>query len=431
MPKIEPAVAGFLTVVVALLLLGDLPAGAQWVGSEFQVNSNLSSSPGYAAVAGAADGSFVVVWHEYVTQDKVRDVIARRFDGDGIPLGLEFRVNTYTTGDQDYPAIAMRSDGGFVVVWTSLGQDGYGAGIFGQRFSLTGAPEGKEFLVNSTTSGHQGAPDVAMDEEGRFVVVWSGDSASTGEIYGQRYASDGSSIGGQFLANTYTSGLQADAAIAMGESGDFLISWVGEDAWSEGVFVRVFDDSGNPVGDEQQVNVYTPDAQKLPDVAHSGAAGFLVVWHSAEQDGFSGGIFGRWIGADGVPVGGELQVNTFTDADQTRPAIAAEDGGGVIVVWDDDTSTGSPREVLAQRFDPDGNVLGSEFRVNTEILGYQKAAAVGRRGPGEFVVAWESAYLEGPDLFGQRLSLALFSDDLEIGSTCRWSASVGSASSCP
>ncbi len=41
-----------------------------------------------------------------------------------IPEGPEFQVNTYTTGDQESPDVAMDGAGNFIVVWQSYGQDG-------------------------------------------------------------------------------------------------------------------------------------------------------------------------------------------------------------------------------------------------------------------------------------------------------------------
>ncbi len=35
----------------------------------------------------------------------------------GLPLGNEFQVNTYTTSGQKYPSVATDSSGNFVVVW--------------------------------------------------------------------------------------------------------------------------------------------------------------------------------------------------------------------------------------------------------------------------------------------------------------------------
>jgi len=54
----------------------------------------------------------------------------------GNPLGPEFRVNTYTTSYQSWPAVASDSSGNFVVVWESNFQDGSNSGVFGQRYNM-------------------------------------------------------------------------------------------------------------------------------------------------------------------------------------------------------------------------------------------------------------------------------------------------------
>jgi hypothetical protein len=50
-------------------------------------------------------------------------------------VGSEFLVNTYTTGSQDDPSVAMTRSGDFVVAWDGApGQDGSGYGVFAQRY---------------------------------------------------------------------------------------------------------------------------------------------------------------------------------------------------------------------------------------------------------------------------------------------------------
>ena len=73
--------------------------------------------------------------------------------------------------------IAMADDGSFVAVWQSGGNlDGNGEGIFAQRFDANGVTLGDEFLVNTTTTGNQTAPAIAMSgATGDFVVVWQDD----------------------------------------------------------------------------------------------------------------------------------------------------------------------------------------------------------------------------------------------------------------
>ena len=103
--------------------------------------------------------------------------MARRYSSSGSPLGDEFQVNSYSTAGQVTPAVAMDNAGRFVVVWASLGQDGSGYGIFGQRYASDGTPLGGEFRVNTYTPGSQVHPSVDMTPEGHFVVALFGKEA--------------------------------------------------------------------------------------------------------------------------------------------------------------------------------------------------------------------------------------------------------------
>ncbi|GAB1459274.1 hypothetical protein MASR2M50_10480 [Thauera sp.] len=72
----------------------------------------------------------------------------------------EFRVNTATSGAQYEPAVAMLEGGGFVVTWRSDNQDGSGAGVYAQRYAADGSALGGEFRVNESIDGSQYQPDV-------------------------------------------------------------------------------------------------------------------------------------------------------------------------------------------------------------------------------------------------------------------------------
>jgi hypothetical protein len=87
------------------------------------------------------------------------------------PTGPEFLVNNTTTlSFQRSAATAMDADGDFVVVWES--PDGDAGGVYAQRFNAAGVAQGGEFLVNTFTTGWQSSPAVAMDADGDFVVAW-------------------------------------------------------------------------------------------------------------------------------------------------------------------------------------------------------------------------------------------------------------------
>src|SRR5688572_9614018 len=78
-------------------------------------------------------------------------------------VGPEFRPNSPSGIVLNTPAVAMDADGDFVVVWTSglvtisleVTQDGDEHGVFGQRFSRDGLRLGSEFQINTYTTGAQ------------------------------------------------------------------------------------------------------------------------------------------------------------------------------------------------------------------------------------------------------------------------------------
>ena len=58
----------------------------------------------------------------------------------GVPIGPEFRVNTFTTSSQGAASVSADPEARFVVVWQSNGQDGSGFGAFASVTSSRAFP---------------------------------------------------------------------------------------------------------------------------------------------------------------------------------------------------------------------------------------------------------------------------------------------------
>ena len=168
------------------------------------------------------------------------------------PVGNEFQINTYTTGAQASPAIASSAAGDYVAVWSSAGQDGGGDGVYAQRYNPAGAAQGSEFRVNTYTTGDQTAPTVAMDALGDFVVSWQSNGQDGGGegIYAQLYNSAGVAQGSEFRVNTYTTSDQTTPKAAMDSGGDFAITWEsnGQDGNLQGIFAQRYNAAGSAQG---------------------------------------------------------------------------------------------------------------------------------------------------------------------------------------
>jgi hypothetical protein len=386
------------------------------VGGEFQVNSFTTGVQIYAEIAMDGDGDFVVVWSSDALDGSDKGVFLQRFDSAGDPLGTELQVNSHATALQTYPAVAMQPGGDFVVVWHSFGQDGYGYGIFGRRFSSSGAFLGVEFQVNSVTTGYEGYPAIAADADGDFVVSWHGWGAEYSyEVFARRFDSAGNAQGDEFQVNTHTADDQYRTELAMSSGGAFIIVWdsnrqdsPGYPINNRGVFGQRFDSNGAPQGTEFQVNTYTMYNQHFPRVAADDLGGFVVTWHSLAQDGQNRGIFAQRFDSAGAALGAEFQVNIYTYNAQSLPRIAAEGDGDFIVVWSSGGQDGDIFGAFARRFDSSGVPQTGDVQINTYTTGGQTSPAVATDGAGNYVVAWESLHQDGDHLgIFARLGVAL------------------------
>jgi hypothetical protein len=331
----------------------------------------------------------------------------------------EFQINTYTTGRQDSPSVAVQTNGDFVVVWRSEGSNGTDTDDYsmqGQRFDAAGMPVGGEFQVNSYTTGYQGntvSSSVSGLGDGRFVVVWTSDGSygndtDSGSIQAQRFDTAGMRVGAQFQVNTYTTDYQFFASVAIAAGGDFVVVWASDgsgDTDTSGLSIQGqrFDVDGIEIGGEFQINTHTPFKQNLPEVALNSKGDFVVVWESVgssdtDTDGYS--IQGQRFDAAGGELGAQFQVNTITGSDQRIPKVAVEPEGDFVVIWESDRSSGtddSLKSVQGQRYDAKGAPVGEEFQVNTYTTSHQRFPSVAIETNGDFIVAWESFGSTGGD----------------------------------
>jgi Ca2+-binding RTX toxin-like protein len=327
-------------------------------GSEFLVNTSIADTL-FPHIAALADGGFVITWTAYGQDGSGYGIYAQRYDAVGSVQGDEFLVNTTTDSDQYELTVTALADGGFVIAWTSFGQDGSGYGIYAQRYDGLGAVRGGEFLVNTTTASAQVNPTIAALADGGFVIAWTayGQDGSGNGIYAQRYDGLGAAQGGEFLVNTTTASEQVNPTIAALADGGFVIAWTayGQDGSGYGIYAQRYDGSGAAQGGEFLVNSTATSDQHGPAITALADGGFVIAWTSVFQDGNGEGIYAQAYDGSGVAKGGEFLINTFTDNDQFEPTIAAHAEGGFVIAWTSNGQDGDNLGVYASAFLPENN----------------------------------------------------------------------------
>ena len=113
----------------------------------------------------------------------------RRFDADCQPAGPETQVNQFDEGIQDLPEIGLDGDGHYVIVWQSFPEDFEQQGIYGRRMTLAGEFLGDEFAIHQEIEAYQDFPTVSGLPDGGFIVTWesAGQDESGFGIYARRF----------------------------------------------------------------------------------------------------------------------------------------------------------------------------------------------------------------------------------------------------
>jgi uncharacterized delta-60 repeat protein/CSLREA domain-containing protein len=362
------------------------PLGGEVLVNGTAAGQQTSGGTGAGSVAMDLAGNYVVVYTD--TDSNSGDVFYRRFDSTGTAIGSAVRVNSTTTDAQGNARVAMASNGTFVVTWTSNLQDGSGTGIYARRFAADGTALAGEFRVNTTLTGNQSEPTIAMSASGAFVIGWiSSDGSGTG-IRGQRYDAAGVAQGGELAVNVATSLAQSAPIALMADTGTFGFVWQGLQSGSSDIYLRGYSATGTP-GSEIQINQTTVGAQQAVSASTDEAGNVVVVWSSAGQDpDGSEGIYARRYNSAGVPQGNEFRVNTTTAAAQTAPVVSMDSDGEFVVAWTSDSQDGSGLGVYLQRFDANGIRIGSETLATTTTSGSQAVTGVAYVGT-RLAVAWD------------------------------------------
>jgi len=205
--------------------------------------------------------------------------------------------------------------------------------------------------------------------------------------------------GSERLVNTQTSGAQSDAAIAGLGSGGHVIVWAdfsrsSEDTSRAALKARFYDADGRPLGAEVQVNTQTLDNQWRAEVTRLEGGGCVIVWQDESEtlgDASGASIKAQLFTDQGVRLGGEFLVNASTAADQLAPQVAGLADGGFVVTWTDLSHAGgdaSGSGVKARLFDSAGRAMGGDFVVNSQTAASQSKPAVSALAGGGFAVTW-------------------------------------------
>lgn len=269
------------------------------------------------------------------------------------------------------------------------------------------------FAINTTTRSYQNNAAITTLSDGRFVVVFSDQSRTSGDrdqsaVRGQIFNEDGTKSGSEFLVNTTTALSQYSPSVTALAKGKFVVSFTdgsvtGGDTSGNAIRAQMFNSDGTKSGSETLVNTTTANGQEDSVVQGLSNGKYVVAW---KDYSYSGGdtsgsaIRAQVFKANGTKSGGEILVNTTTTGDQNQPTIAAlKDGKFAISFHDISRSAGDTSDwaVRNQVFDAAGKKIGAETLVNTSTYSSQGNPQSVGLSNGRFVVVFDDYSQTGQD----------------------------------
>jgi hypothetical protein len=183
--------------------------------------------------------------------------------------------------------------------------------------------------------------------------------------------------------------------IAALEDGGFVVTWAadnsadGRDSSGYGIFGQRYDASGNEVGGSFQVNSTETNDQINPDVVGLSDGGYVVVWETENHNETSREIYAQRFDENGNKVGSETLVNDVIEGEQSSPTITSLTHGGYVVSWQGENSEGDT-DIFIRVFNQHGQMISSEVMANTLTNDMQELPQITTLENGNFVVVWQS-----------------------------------------
>ena len=299
---------------------------------EFRMNDKTGNIRSVEAVQ-LGGGKFVVCWSRK-TGPAGWHIRCRLWGEDATPLTMEIPIKDVTANaatEVPEPTVGALADGSFVVLWNDyVGATGTN-NIVGHRYSHDGDPVGNEFSVNSLPAASMGATTVAGLDDGSFVAVWEYFDAAPGfpesGVYARQFSSSAIPAGPEVPVNVANGDLfEADAnpnMLAVPGAG-FYVTWTQKIAGQWSIMGREFG-PGLSGMTEETLNTPSANKQDQSKLGKLGATGIMVNWlqYSGSSDT---DVIGRLMPAR--VLAGSQEIVVAEGLEEVEPANFTVDGVG-------------------------------------------------------------------------------------------------------
>lgn len=297
------------------LLLLCIAGLCQWNGNP-AVNSavcNVKNGQRYPQAIPDGNGGAFVCWQDARAGGYYSNIYAQHFDKNGVKLWAKNGLAVDTGNYSDHPRIATDGNGGIIVAWAdhrnATGTHNQESDIFAQRVNAAGKLQwvGNGVAVDSNADV-KARIGIVSDGNGGVYLAWDefyNNQANL--IFGQHVRGDGSLAWGTLQYATrlcyITSYYAYEPQLVTDGKGGMIVTWFDDRDGTDNIYAQHYDSLANRKWDYNDLVVCQADYdQQFPGIISDNGGGAIIVWND-NRTGFSGptyDVYAQKINAAGV-----------------------------------------------------------------------------------------------------------------------------------
>ncbi len=309
------------------------------------------------------------------------DIHCQIFDSTLTPITDIIKIDGNDIDTARYQAIAIKDS-----VWFVVFQNGINA-IYLQRVKTNGELIGNNIHISEPICRGNNNATIAVTGQ-YFIITWSRNLVgSIYDIMCQKVSADGNLTGNNYVVSDDRGGdPQYFASVAAHGNYDFFIVWADfrryTDFFNSPIcYGRRYDASGNPYGDEFRINLYA-DAN-YPAIGINSNI-YLVAWVRTIPDS-NHQIYAQRFDHNGNQIGTNYQISTSTGTDELSfPKITTLSNNHFVVIWKENIQTID--KIYGRILDEMGIPYGSQFNIYFDSSGYNLGWSAVDEENGKFIV---------------------------------------------
>lgn len=346
-------------------------------GVSFEFNTQLANGDNYDVTVSAhpdqqlcsvTDGSGVVAGADV---DNIA-VLCRYWRAETL-------IENLNIGHSRFPQVATDGNGNTLAVWRT--NDGSYESLYANYYDASTGNWGTETLIESGNAGHAVSPAIAFDNSGNATVVWAQHDGTNYNIYANRY-SPSTGWGTEALIESGNAGDAASPQIAFDDNGNAIAIWTQNDGTHDSVYANRYTPA-NGWGAEELIETGNSGDATQPKIAFDNAGNAIATW-SQDTGGYNDVLTNRYTPASGW--GSETLVADGNQGGAFDPQIALDANGNGTLVWRE--HDGAKDSLYASRYTASTDSWGAEVLLENGNNGHARTPRVAVDNDGNAIAVW-------------------------------------------